>query len=103
MFKRYLLLVLLLVLVIVPVAQAQKLGGTAVLAYYQEPEQLHPFVRTQTVAGIWGTFMERGLLIVDPNGEYVADLATEVPTLCNGGVSEDGLTITYNLRSGVVW
>ena len=103
MFKRYLLLVLLLVLVIVPVAQAQKLGGTAVLAYYQEPEQLHPFVRTQTVAGIWGTFMERGLLIVDPNGEYVADLATEVPTLSNGGVSEDGLTITYNLRTGVVW
>ena len=26
-----------------------------------------------------------------------------MPTLSNGGVSEDGLTITYNPRTGVVW
>jgi len=103
MFKRYLSVVFLLLLVVVSLAHAQTTGGTAVLAYYQEPEQLHPFVRTQTVAGIWGAFMERGLLGVDSNGEYFADLATEVPTIANGGVSEDGLTITYNLRDGVVW
>ena len=30
-------------------------------------------------------------------------LATEVPTERNGGISKDGLTITYHLRSGVQW
>lgn len=31
------------------------------------------------------------------------DLAVDVPTLQNGGISLDGLTITYKLRSGVTW
>ncbi|MBV8491772.1 MAG: peptide ABC transporter substrate-binding protein [Candidatus Eremiobacteraeota bacterium] len=31
------------------------------------------------------------------------ELATEVPTQANGGVSRDGLTITYHLRKGVTW
>jgi peptide/nickel transport system substrate-binding protein len=31
------------------------------------------------------------------------ELATEVPTKANGGVSKDGLTITYHLRKGVKW
>jgi peptide/nickel transport system substrate-binding protein len=35
----------------------------------------------------------------DPYGE----LATQVPTQANGGVSKDGLTITYHLRHGVRW
>src|SRR5690606_42079981 len=30
-------------------------------------------------------------------------LAEEVPTEENGGVSEDGLTVTYTLREGVTW
>lgn len=35
--------------------------------------------------------------------EYVPELATAFPTLQNGGISKDGLTITYHLRKGVVW
>jgi peptide/nickel transport system substrate-binding protein len=31
------------------------------------------------------------------------ELATEVPTQANGGVSKDGLTITYHLRHGLRW
>ena len=31
------------------------------------------------------------------------ELATEVPTQANGGVSKDGLTITYHLRKGLRW
>jgi peptide/nickel transport system substrate-binding protein len=30
-------------------------------------------------------------------------LAKEIPTVENGGVSEDGLTIKYNLKEGIVW
>lgn len=40
---------------------------------------------------------------VGVHNEIVPELATEVPTQTNGGVSKDGLTITYHLRRGVKW
>ena len=46
---------------------------------------------------------QRGLLFTDADANWIGELATEVPTLENGGVSEDGLTITYKLRDGVTW
>src|SRR6202162_3513143 len=33
----------------------------------------------------------------------VADIATQVPTKANGGVSADGLTYTFKIKSGVKW
>jgi peptide/nickel transport system substrate-binding protein len=39
----------------------------------------------------------------DANGNLFPDLATEVPTLQNGGISKDGKTITVHLRHGVRW
>ncbi len=39
----------------------------------------------------------------DDHNRFVPDLATAVPTLENGGISKDGLTITYHLRRGVQW
>jgi len=33
----------------------------------------------------------------------VPDIATEVPTTANGGISADGLTYTFHLKSGVEW
>ena len=39
----------------------------------------------------------------DENNNPYPELATEVPTKANGGVSKDGLTITYHLRKGVKW
>ncbi len=86
-----------------PKPGADKQGGTLVLGFYQEPELLNAYIRTQTVASVAGNLFERGLLGTIPNGSFEADLANEVPTLENGGVSEDGLTITYNLREGIVW
>ena len=40
---------------------------------------------------------------VDPDGQFVPRLAAEIPTLENGGVSEDGLTITWTLQEGLLW
>jgi peptide/nickel transport system substrate-binding protein len=39
----------------------------------------------------------------DGHNQPYPELATEVPTKANGGVSKDGLTITYHLRKGVTW
>jgi peptide/nickel transport system substrate-binding protein len=40
---------------------------------------------------------------VDEHNNIVPELATEIPTQANGGVSKDGLTITYHIRKGVKW
>jgi peptide/nickel transport system substrate-binding protein len=39
----------------------------------------------------------------DEHNNPYPELATQVPTQANGGVSKDGLTITYHLRKGVRW
>lgn len=82
---------------------ADKQGGTLIMGFYQEPDVLNPYIRTQTVAGIAADFMERGLIMSLPDGQRVPDLAAEVPTVQNGGVSPDGLMITYTLKSEIVW
>jgi peptide/nickel transport system substrate-binding protein len=43
------------------------------------------------------------LIKTDRNGAPVPELITEVPTQKNGGISKDGLSITWHLRRGVVW
>ena len=86
-----------------PPPGADKQGGTLVLGFYQEPELLNPLIRTQTVASWTGDFMESAVVEANPAGEFYAQLAEEVPTIQNGGVSEDGLTITLNLKQGILW
>jgi peptide/nickel transport system substrate-binding protein len=39
----------------------------------------------------------------DEHNQPYPELATQVPTQANGGVSKDGLTITYHIRKGVKW
>src|SRR5579872_6510433 len=39
----------------------------------------------------------------DEHNQPSPELATQVPTRANGGVSGDGLTITYHIRKGVKW
>ena len=80
-------------------------AGEKVIIYglYQEPEILNYYIRTQTVASEAARYMDEGLVHISPDGEYYAVLAKEVPSLDNGGISEDGLTITYNLRDDILW
>ena len=86
-----------------PKPGADKQGGTLVLGFYQEPELLNSLIRTQTVASWAGDFLESALVDAAPDGTFYAQLAKEVPTVQNGGVSEDGLTITLHLHEGYLW
>ena len=45
----------------------------------------------------------RGLLFTDEKGAPNGELATDVPSTQNGGISADGKTITYKLRPNVTW
>jgi peptide/nickel transport system substrate-binding protein len=51
------------------------------------------------VGQLWAAWLYR----IDDRGRLEPELATDVPTLANGGISKDGLTIVYHLRRGVFW
>jgi peptide/nickel transport system substrate-binding protein len=70
---------------------------------YQEPIILNRLLGSQTVNVLVGATILEGLLQARPDGTYDAKLASEVPTVQNGGVSQDGLTITWKLEKGVTW
>ena len=78
-------------------------GGTLRIAVYQEPTVLNPYMNSQTVGSEVFDQLFQGLILVDPDGNYVPWLATEVPGVQNGGVSADGKTVTFKLRPGVTW
>ena len=43
------------------------------------------------------------LLTITSEGVFVPVLISEIPSLENGGLSEDGTSVTYKLKEGVVW
>jgi len=67
------------------------------------PRTLNPILATQTVEASIARLTTDILVSCDPNGNFVPKLAREVPSRANGGISADGLTITYHLRPGVLW
>lgn len=67
------------------------------------PRTLNPILATQTVEAAIARLTTDILVSADSHGELVPKLAREVPTRANGGISADGLTITYHLRAGVRW
>src|SRR5579871_6326787 len=82
---------------------AQPAGQPLRITLNQEPDTLNPFY-----SGLRATFtvtqaIFNGLVVVNEQGDYEGDLAAEVPTVQNGEVSPDGLSITYKLRQGVKW
>jgi peptide/nickel transport system substrate-binding protein len=86
----------------VALANAPKPGGVAVIALIQEPGQLNQFFNNQSGSQM-SLFAVEPLFVPKANGEYEPRLAAEVPTLKNGGLSEDFLSVTYRLRDGITW
>jgi peptide/nickel transport system substrate-binding protein len=77
-------------------------GGRAVVALIQEPGQLSQFFNVQTGSFVSTLAVER-LFVADASGNYVPILASEVPTLENGGLSADFLTVTYKIKPDIKW
>lgn len=77
--------------------------GQIVIGFSQEPTNFHPLmlgievdqgVHWNLYSPLWG---------VDDKGQFTPQLAVEVPTVENGGISADGLEWKIKLRPGVKW
>lgn len=79
------------------------IGGELVIGAAQEPDSLNPWLTGLTVGLEVEAMIYDSLTRVDPTGVHVPALAAEVPTIENGGISEDLRTYTYTLRDDVTW
>ena len=69
-----------------------------------QPNTLDILLAGNTTEAAIDRLISDPLVSVDARGtKQVPILAETVPTLANGGISKDGLTITYHLRKGVRW
>jgi peptide/nickel transport system substrate-binding protein len=87
-----------------PAAFAERgADGHVNIIYWQAPSILNPYLSGGTKD------LESSSMIIEPLGRYdengamVPFLAQEIPTLENGGVSADLMSITWKLKPGLVW
>jgi peptide/nickel transport system substrate-binding protein len=75
--------------------------GTLVIGQQLEPISLNPALDNGQLSSEFGELLFSYLVKYDDRGRLVGDVAAQVPSLANGGISRDGLTVTYHLRRGV--
>ncbi|MBC5825763.1 MAG: peptide ABC transporter substrate-binding protein [Candidatus Eremiobacteraeota bacterium] len=68
-----------------------------------EPDSMNPVVGNFQIEVDLSMFWAGYLFNWNDSNQFEPELATEVPSLQNGGISKDGLQITYHLRKGVKW
>ena len=68
-----------------------------------EPDRLNPFLSQMDISYAFSSLVYSFLVVADDRGKLIGDLATEVPSTTNGGISADGRTVIYHLRHGVRW
>ena len=76
--------------------------NTLVVAF-PEPRSLNPLYLEGIFALEIGEFGFSYLTNYNAAGAVVPDVAREVPTIANGGISADRRRITFHLRHGVLW
>jgi peptide/nickel transport system substrate-binding protein len=86
-----------------PVPNGGTIPGTLRYADLTEPTSLNPLLRLEAVSTDMDMFIFGFFFNLDDKMRWVPELALEVPTYANGGISKDGLTLTYHLRHGVKW
>lgn len=64
---------------------------------------LNPWFTQQISTSLMAQLTMAWLIKFDEHNMPYPELATQVPTQENGGVSKDGLTITYHIRKNVKW
>ncbi|KZY40111.1 peptide ABC transporter [Roseovarius sp. HI0049] len=87
-----------------PMAQAERgEDGQVGIIYWQAPSIMNPYLSGGTKDLEAASLVLEPLARYDETGAMVPWLVDEVPTVENGGVSEDLTSITWKLTEGLVW
>ncbi|MEI5668607.1 peptide ABC transporter substrate-binding protein [Bosea sp. CCNWLW174] len=78
-------------------------GGPLKILLWQAPTLLNPHFASGTKDQIAGRIFFEPLAGWDKDGNLTPQLAAEVPSRANGGLSEDGKVVTWKLKQGVKW
>ncbi|MCA9980490.1 MAG: peptide ABC transporter substrate-binding protein, partial [Anaerolineales bacterium] len=78
-------------------------GGTLNILYWQAASTMNPYLSGGTKDIEAASVVLEPLARYDENGNLVAWLVEEIPTVDNGGVSEDLTSITWKLKEGILW
>ncbi|PYN96318.1 MAG: hypothetical protein DMD91_21920 [Candidatus Rokuibacteriota bacterium] len=78
-------------------------GGLVKTLWWQAPTLLNPHFANGTKDQDASRIFYEPLGTYDPDGNIVPILAAEVPSLQNGLVTKDGLSVTWRLRKNVAW
>ena len=83
-------------------------GGTIIIGDWQEANEFNPFYLGQVTEGNVASAAWATLVTLTHDYKYAPDLATDIPTLDNGGVKVpgaggDAMTVTWKLRDGLKW
>jgi len=87
-----------------PAAFAERgADGNVNVLYWQAPSILNPYLSSGTKDVETASLILEGLAGFDEKGVVFARLAESVPTVDNGGITEDLTQITWKLKPGLVW
>ncbi|WP_126975787.1 peptide ABC transporter substrate-binding protein [Frigidibacter oleivorans] len=91
-------------LALAPAALAERgADGHVNVIYSQAPSIMNPYLSSGTKDIEAASLVIEPLIRYDETGAMLPWLVEEVPTLENGGVSEDLMTITYKIKPGLKW
>lgn len=77
--------------------------GRLRLASTEEPDSLNKLFANSDASDQVANLISAPVFRYDDRGEYVPEMARDVPTLANGGIGRDGRTIVLHLRHGMRW
>lgn len=102
--KQFYRVFVLSLLVLAGLALAERgSSGVATVLYWQAPSTMNPYLSGGTKDIHASSVVLEPLARYDENGNMVPWLVDEIPTVENGGVSEDLMSITWKLSSGILW
>ena len=86
-----------------PATPGRGTDGTVTLVYWQEISIINPYLSNGTKDNHAASLVLEPLVRFAPDGSLVPILVEDVPTVENGGISEDMTTVTYKLKDGILW
>lgn len=78
-------------------------GGQLKILYWQAPTILNTHLSLGTKDYDAGRLVLEPLASFGPDGNPLPNLAAEIPTVANGGISKDLKTVTWKLKQGIKW